>query len=302
VAHISRHYPGIVAGFAAIYLIWGSTYLALALALDSLPPFFLMGSRSVVGGLVLLFWAALREESVGSFSSWRSATVCGLFFFVGCHGVLAFAQQHSSSGLAAVLLATIPFWIVVLKMAIPGEERPPVSTLLLLVPGLAGVSLIAWRELAANSSGGRLTDLLLLLLAAASWAVGTVLSKRYQGSTSPVALSGMELITGGATLLVLSFASGEPSRLDLSKITTSSLAGWAYLTIAGTVVSFAAYVWLLKQVSATLVATYTFVNPIIAVILGWLVLGERPSGWMIAGAIFVIVSVLGVLVSSHDTK
>jgi drug/metabolite transporter (DMT)-like permease len=153
VAHISRHYPGIVAGFAAIYLIWGSTYLALALALDSLPPFFLMGSRSVVGGLVLLFWAALREESVGSFSSWRSATVCGLFFFVGCHGVLAFAQQHSSSGLAAVLLATIPFWIVVLKMAIPGEERPPVSTLLLLVPGLAGVSLIAWRELAANSSG-----------------------------------------------------------------------------------------------------------------------------------------------------
>jgi drug/metabolite transporter (DMT)-like permease len=139
-------------------------------------------------------------------------------------------------------------------------------------------------------------------LAAASWAVGTVLSKRYQGSTSPVALSGMELITGGATLLVLSFASGEPSRLDLTKITTSSLAGWAYLTIAGTVVSFAAYVWLLKQVSATLVATYTFVNPIIAVILGWLVLGERPSGWMIAGAIFVIVSVLGVLVSSHDTK
>jgi drug/metabolite transporter (DMT)-like permease len=301
VAHISRRSVGIAAAFAAIYLIWGSTYLAVALALGSLPPFFLMGSRSVGGGLVLLLWTALRGEPLGSLTTWGSATLCGLFFFVGCHGVLAYAQQHAPSGLAAVLLATIPFWIVGLKMAIPGDARPPVSTLLLLLPGLAGVGLIAWRQL-ADSSGARLTDILLLLGASASWALGTILSKRYPGSASPVALSGMELVTGGVALLALSFAFGEPSRLDISNISLPSLAGWAYLTFVGTVVGFAAYVWLLKQVSSTLVSTYTFINPIIAVLLGWLVLGEQPSGWMIAGAVLVIASVVGVLMSNPDAK
>ena len=301
-APISRYTLGIMAGFAAIYLIWGSTYLAVALALKSLPPFFLMGSRSVVGGLVLLLWVVLRRKSLGSLSSWRTATVCGFFFFIGCHGVLAYAQQHAPSGLAAVLLATIPFWIVGLKTALPGAERPQVKTLLLLLPGLAGVGLIAWRQLAVNSSGARPIDILLLLGASASWAVGTILSKRYPGAASPVGLSGMELLTGGVALLAFSFALGEPGQLDIANITLPSLAAWAYLTFAGTVVGFAAYVWLLKQVSSTLVATYTFVNPIIAVLLGWLVLGEQPSGWMIAGAALVIGSVAGVLLSNPNAK
>jgi drug/metabolite transporter (DMT)-like permease len=291
-----------MAGFAVIYLIWGSTYLALTLALRSLPPFFLMGSRCVVGGLVLLIWVAVRGESLGSLASWRTAAVCGFFFFAGCHGVLAYAQQQVPSGLAAVLLATIPFWIVGLKIVLPGGERAPSAALLLLVPGLVGVGLIAWHQLAANSSGARLMDILLLLGASASWAVGTILSKHYRGPASPVALSGMELVTGGVALLALSFAFREPSRLDVSNISLPSMAGWTYLTFAGTVVGFAAYVWLLKQVSSTLVSTYTFVNPIIAVLLGWLVLGEQPSGWMIAGAVLVIGSVAGVLVSNPDAK
>jgi drug/metabolite transporter (DMT)-like permease len=299
---ISRHSLGITAGFAAIYLIWGSTYLAVALALRSLPPFFLMGSRSIVGGLVLLLWVAIRGERLACFATWRQATVFGFFFFVGCHGVLAHAQQHAPSGLAAVLLATIPFWIVGLRMAVPGDDRPPVGILLLLVPGLAGVGLIAWRQLAASSSGMRLTDVLILLGASASWAVGTILSKRYPGTASPIALSGMELVTGGIALLALSLAFGEPSRFGVSNITPPSLAGWAYLTFAGTVVGFAAYVWLLKQISSTFVATYTFVNPIIAVLLGWLVLGEQPSGLMIAGAALVIVSVAAVLLSNTDAE
>jgi drug/metabolite transporter (DMT)-like permease len=302
VTRISRHSLGIAAGFAAIYFIWASTYLAVALALGSIPPFLLMGSRSAVGGLVLLLWVVLRGESLGSLAAWRSATVYGFFFFVGCHGVLAYAQQHAPSGLAAVLLATIPFWIVGFRMALPGHERPSATTLLLLLPGLTGVGLIAWQQLAANSSGVRLADILLLIGASASWAAGTILSKRYQGSASPIALSGMELVTGGVALLALSFTLGEPLRLDVANITPASLAGWAYLTFAGTVVGFAAYVWLLKQVSSTLVSTYTFVNPIIAVLLGWLVLGERPLGWMIAGAALVIASVAGVLMSNPDAK
>lgn len=290
---------GVIAAFSAIYLLWGSTYLAVAVALHSLPPFFLMGSRSVAGGLILLACVKLNGGSTGTLKSWLFATVCGLFFFVGCHGVLAYAQQRVPSGLAAVLLATIPFWIVVLKAVLPGHARPKLKLLAVLCPGLVGVGLIAWPEVGVKSSGPLAGDVVLLVGASASWAVGTILSERYAGSASRVALSGMELTAGGAVLLVLSALLEEPSSLDVASIPAPSLAAWGYLVIAGTVVSFAAYIWLLKQVPPTLVATYTFVNPIIAVLLGWGVLVERPSLWMIAGAALVVGSVAALLAADH---
>jgi drug/metabolite transporter (DMT)-like permease len=219
------------------------------------------------------------------------------YFFVGCHGVLAYAQQRVPSGLAAVILATIPFWIALLTAVLPGRDRPSIRIVLLLVPGLLGVGLIAWREVGANSAGPHLSDIFLLLAASASWAVGTVFSKPDFSKVSLVAFSGLELIAGGLVLLIVSTTLGELNSVALAELSTSSVIAWSYLTFAGTVVAFAAYVWLLKQVSAAVVATYTFVNPIIAVLLGWAFLGERPSVWMIFGATLVIASVGGLLMS-----
>jgi drug/metabolite transporter (DMT)-like permease len=256
----------IPAAFAAIYLLWGSTYLAVAVALHSLPPFSLMGTRSVVGGAILLAATLATGGPTGGRKEWALAAVCGILFFVGCHGVLAYAHQHVSSGLAAVLLATIPFWIAGFTAALPGGERPSIRTLTLLVPGLAGVGLIAWREVAMTGTAGpHISDIVLLLGASASWAIGTILSKRQSDAVSSVASSGIELVAGGLVLMIISVAAGEPSAFKFSKISLPSLAAWTYLTIAGTVIAFAAYAWLLKQVPATIVATYTFVNPIIAV-------------------------------------
>lgn len=140
---VSRIHFLIVAAFAAIYMIWGSTYLALAIALQSLPPLLLMATRSLVGGAILLVCAIATGGSMGNAKAWALAALCGILFFVGCHGVLANVQQRVPSGLAAVLLATIPFWIALLTAVLPGDDRPSMRMLLLLIPGLAGVGLIA---------------------------------------------------------------------------------------------------------------------------------------------------------------
>jgi|tagenome__1003787_1003787.scaffolds.fasta_scaffold20949547_2 drug/metabolite transporter (DMT)-like permease len=297
----SRFHIGIVAAFAALYVIWGSTYLAVAEALRTMPPFLLMGTRSIAGGVILLACARLAGGRMATLKSWIHATIYGALFFVGCHGVLAYAQQRAPSGLSAVLLATIPFWIALLKAVLPGDERPRTGTLGLLLPGLAGVGLIAWRQIGAGAAGTSAGDILLLLGAAASWAAGTVLSERDTEPVSPAALSGMELVAGGLMLLMLSLGLGETNRFDPAEVSLVSFASWLYLTAAGTVVAFGTYIWLLRQVSPTLVATYTFVNPIIAVLLGWLVLGEQPTLWMIAGAALVIASVAGLLLARHGS-
>lgn len=294
---LSSVHRAIVAAFAVIYLIWGSTYLALALALQSMPPFTLMAARCLIGGAILYAGARAAGVAPPPARMWMVAGLCGVLFFVGCHGVLAYAQQRVHSGLAAVMLATIPLWITLLQVVVPGGERPKWKTIAFLVPGVAGVALIASHEASSGSNALRTSDILLLLASALSWAAGTFVSERHSGEVSPVALSGLELLAGGVVLLVIGATRGELSGLRLSNVSAVSFAGWAYLTLMGTVVAFAAYIWLLKQVPATLVATYTFVNPIIAVLLGWLFLGERPSAWMLAGAALVIASVAGLLLA-----
>ncbi|QKC83555.1 EamA family transporter [Mesorhizobium sp. NZP2077] len=297
----SRANTPILFGFAAIYLIWGSTYLALALALQTMPPFALMGTRSIVGGLLLLAFAGITGGGKGSAKSWLRAGVCGILFFVGCHGVLAYAEQRVPSGLAALLLATIPFWIIGGRSVLGRSDQPLARTMLLLLPGLGGVVLVAWRSI-EGPAALQFSDILLLLAASVSWALGTIIAEGHKDSASSVVLSGRELVAGGMVLLLLSAWRGEPANIDLSAISLTSLAGWCYLTLAGTVVAFGSYIWLLKRVPPTLVATYTFVNPAIAVLLGWAFLGEELTVITVVGGLLVIASVAGLLLANHRSK
>ena len=287
----------IIGAFAAIYVIWGSTYLALAVALQSMPPFLLMAARCLVGGGILYGYARLLESKSPSSRIALLASVCGVLFFAGCHGVLADAQQRVPSGLAAVLLATIPLWIALLQLVLRLSKRSLKRAIAFLIPGVAGVALIAWRQTSSEPSQLHMSDVLLLLGASLSWAVGTLISERQTDVYPPLALSGLELLAGGIALLVISITRGEFSAFSVAEISPASAAGWAYLTVAGTLVAFAAYIWLLKQVNPTLVSTYTFVNPVIAVALGWAFLDETLTIWMLAGAIMIIVSVSGLLLT-----
>jgi drug/metabolite transporter (DMT)-like permease len=255
----------LVAAFAAIYLLWGGTYLAIAIGLQSIPPFILMGARAGLAGLLLLAVSRVRGSGPPAPGAWLPAFVSGTLLFGGCHGALAYAQRHVPSGLAAVVLATIPFWLLLLNFAAPVGERPKAASLLGLIPGFAGVALIAWPEASGGEHAVRPAMIVLLLASALSWALGSLFSQRRAAHVPAVSLAGKQMLAGGA-------------------------------------VAFTAYVWLLDRVAAPVVATYTFVNPAIAVVLGWLVLDERLSPPIFTGMALVIGSVIALWrAAAHST-
>ena len=287
------------AAFAVIYLVWGSTYLAVSLALTSIAPFMLMGSRSLAGGC-LLFAAAWFSRHIDR-CGWARAGLCGVLLFVGCHGTLAYAQQRVSSGMAAVLLATIPFWIALIGALLPGGKRLRMTQLALLGVGLVGVVFIVMGHDNGAAGAPHYIEIGMLLGSALSWAVGSILSERWSPPGQEVAFAGIALLAGGTVLMIMSALRGEIQSFDAGALSYQAMAAWLYLTLAGTVLAFAAYSWLLKQVPAALVATYTFVNPLIALLLGWAVLGEQVGMKMALGAALVTVSVVGLLIGREKT-
>jgi drug/metabolite transporter (DMT)-like permease len=287
----------IIGSFAAIYLLWGSTYFAIALGLQSIPPFMLMGIRSLCGGLILIGLGG-RDAIHASGRTWLNAGLCGLLFFVGCHGMLAFAQQKVPSGIAAIVLATIPFWIVLIDFLMPHDAPPDPRTLIALVPGFAGVAIVAWQNVSRNGIG--VLPIVLLLVAALSWSAGTALSRRTSSGGSSISISGMQLSLGGIVLFLISWLSGEMQRFSPNAVSMVSLEAAIYLIVAGSVVGFAAYHWLLDNVPTPLVSTYTFINPVIAVLLGTAFLGEPLSAAMLFGGCLVIASILAMWRIEHS--
>jgi drug/metabolite transporter (DMT)-like permease len=284
--------PRVVASFAAIYLIWGSTFLAIRWAVETIPPFPMMAMRCLLGGGVLLALSRMREphSSWPAARQWLGASGVGVLLFVGCHGLLAREEQHVPSGVAALFLATIPLFVPLLAWGLTGAGRPSLRTSVALAAGFAGVALLV----AAQGTGdGSLSaaDSLLLLLSAFSWAAGTIATRLVPMPDAPLAAAAAPLLAGAAALTVLSLASGEAGDLSVSSVSGRSLFGMGYLIVMGTVVTFAAYVWLLRHVPPTRVATYAFVNPVVAVVLGWSIAGEPLSAGTLLATLVIVAAV-----------
>jgi drug/metabolite transporter (DMT)-like permease len=283
--------PRVVASFAAIYLVWGSTFLAIRWAVETIPPFPMMALRCLLGGSILLVLSRLREPASDwpAPRQWLGAAVVGTLFFVFCHGLLAREEQHVPSGIAALCLATIPLFVPLLAWIVLRSGRPSVRTALALLAAFTGVALLV----AAQGTGGGLsaTDAALLLFTAFSWAAGTIASRRVPLPHSPLATAAAPLLAGGVLLTLLSIVTGEAAQLHLSQVSARSLGGLLYLVLMGTVVTFTAYMWLLDHVEPTRVATYAFVNPAVAVLLGWALAGEHVSGVTIVATVVIIVAV-----------
>ncbi len=284
--------PRVMASFAAIYLIWGSTFLAIRWAVETIPPFSMMAVRCLVGGLILLGLSRMREPASDwpTARQWLGASGVGVLLFVGCHGLLAREEQHVPSGAAALFLATIPLFVPLLAWRLTGAGRPPRRMAAALVAGFGGVALLVVAQ-----GGGSVSalDAMLLLVSAFSWAAGTIATRRLPMPRAPLAAAAAPLLAGAVALAVISLVSGEAGRLSISAISARSLFGLGYLVMMGTVVTFAAYVWLLRHVAPSRVATYAFVNPAVAVLLGWAIAGESLSmGTILAtGVIIVAVAV-----------
>ncbi len=293
--------PGVelVAAFAAIYLVWGSTFLAIRYAVETIPPFAMMSARCLLGGAILLGLARVRGRAIvwPSRREWGGAVVLGGLLFVGCHGVLAFAEERVPSGIAALCLATIPLFVPLLAWALPGGTPPTRRRSAALAGGFAGVALLVASQ---GANGGlRPVYAVLLLLSALSWAAGTVATRLVPVPRSPTIGAALPLLAGGALLAVIALASGElaPGRLD--HISGRSVGGLAYLIVFGTVLTFSAYVWLLRVVAPARVATYAFVNPTVAVAIGWAFAGESLTAGAVVASALIVVAV-AVAVSERD--
>jgi drug/metabolite transporter (DMT)-like permease len=267
-----------------VYLIWGSTYLAIRITLESIPPFFMAGARFLTAGVLLYGWARWRGAARPTAAQWRTSFILGALLLLGGNGGVVWAEQKVDSGLAALLVSTEPLWIVLL-LWLQGGNRPRLRVAAGLLLGFAGVALLL------RPSTGAVTHLAgaaVLLLSSASWATGSLYSLRAPQPRSPLLSTAMQMLCGGCLLSAAGLLSGETARFHLDQVTVRSAGALAYLIVFGAMVCFSAYVWLLRSAPPVLASTYAYVNPVVAVLLGWAILHEPISrGTVIAAAVIL---------------
>ena len=301
---IPRTAPSLLAvGFAllVVYLVWGSTYLAISYAIETIPPLLGAGGRFLLaGGLLFAFLAVrgvLRGERLDA-RTWRSTAIVGIALLVGGNGLVVLAEQYIPSGIAALLVATVPIWMALFE-AIASRRRPGFIVVGGLVAGFIGVALLV-----APSDPVMRLDLVGIgmgLLSPVCWAAGSVYARRAVMPSSPFVTTAMEMVIGGATMIALAGATGEVARFEPAEASTASIVALGYLVIAGSLAGFTAYIWLLHNVATTTASTYAYVNPVVAIALGaWI--RDEPIGPRTIVAAAIIVAAVVAMVSGRPRE
>jgi drug/metabolite transporter (DMT)-like permease len=288
----------VVSAFAAVYVIWGSTYLGILYAIRTIPVFLMAGSRFIIAGLVLVLVAALRGAPRPRLPEVRSSVIAGILLLMTGNGGVVWAETRVATGPAALVVASVPFWVVFFEWL--GGRRPSGGTAAGLALGLAGIGVLLGPRALAGGGGVDLIGGGVLLLASASWAAGSIYTHHAVLPASPQLATGIEMVGGGAALLALSGATGEFRHLELARISAQSWWGWVYLIIFGSLVAFSAYIWLVRNVSLTLSSTYAFVNPVVAVLLGWAIAGEALTVRTAVAAGLIVTAVVLITMSHGD--
>lgn len=297
-SHASR--AQIIAAFASIYLVWGSTYLAIRYAVETIPPFLMGGLRFVVSGALLYVWARYRGAPNPTRLHWRNAIIAGGFLLLGGNGAVVWAEQIVPSGLTALLVSILPFWLVIIEWVRPPSHRPSGAVVIGLVLGFAGIIVLVGPGGLGGHGDVRPIGALVLILGSLSWAIGSFWSRDARLPESGLLTTGMEMLGGGVLLLIVGALSGELSRFDIHRISGASAAGLLYLVTFGSLIGFTSYIWLLDKVSPARLGTYAYVNPIVAVLLGWAIAGERLSVRTGVAAAIVICAV-ALITSARST-
>lgn len=279
----------IVVGFLAIYLIWGSTYLAIRFTIETIPPLLSAGIRFLIGGSLLYLWARASGAVAATSSQWRNSGIIGLLLVVGGTGTVTWAEQYVPSGLAALMVAAMPFWMVLIDWLRPNGQKPASSVIAGLVMGFAGIVVLVGP---GNLGGAPVSTIgaVAVLLATLSWASGSIYSRHVDLPQSRLLSVGIQMLVGGATMLAMGAMIGELPQFHISLFTLKSVAALLYLAIIGSL-AFAAYVWLLKVSTPAKVSTYAFVNPVVAVIVGWAFAGEALSARTVIAAAIIVTAV-----------
>ncbi|MDX6449854.1 MAG: hypothetical protein QOD08_2317 [Gaiellaceae bacterium] len=270
-----------------VYVVWGSTYLAIAVAVRTLPPFLMSSARFLLAGAVLYAWARRRGAAAPTTRQWVAATGVGFALLLVGNGGIAWAEQRVGSGIAALLVATTPLWLALLDRVFFGA-RLSLRALAGIGAGLVGVAFLV--------GGGGTIDVLgsiVILVASLAWAAGSLGARHPWNHVQPSLAAGMQMLTAGVLLSVVGFSTGELGRLHVEQISGSSLAAFAYLVVVGSLITYTAYTWLLRSPAPTaLVGTYAYVNPVVAVALGALVLSEPFGGRTVFAGLAIVAAVV----------
>lgn len=282
----------LVLGFACLYFVWGGTFLAIRIALDTIPPLLLCGSRLLLAGVILLVWAKLTGTPWPRGAEWRHAALVGLMLPAAGNGSVTISETHVPSGIVALLLSTIPLWMALLASFGPYASPPGRQALVGLVMGFAGVALLIGPGLLPSTTH-EFSPLwaIIPVLGALSWAYGSLWSRRVAMPRSPLLGTAVGMTAGGLVLLAMSAGAGEFARFEPARVTLGAVLAMTFLIVFGSVIAFSVYLYLLARVRPEVVATYAFVNPVVAMALGWAFAGEHLSPRTLTAAAIVIVAV-----------
>ena len=281
----------LLAAFAAVYIIWGSTYLAIRFAVETLPPLLMAGTRFIIAGGILLLWARLRERSRPTRLDWKTGSVSGALLLLGGNGCVVWAEQRVPSGIAALLVAVVPVWVVLIQWLQPHGRRPAPSVLAGLGLGLVGLAMLVGLDALHGTGNVSGIGALVLMAGSLSWAIGSLYTKGAPRATSGSIGAGTQMVAGGVSLAIVSCITGDAARLDLAHASARSLLGLLYLLSFGSLIGFTAYIYLLAHTSAAKAATYAYVNPIVAVLLGWAFANEPVTPRTLIAAAVILAGV-----------
>jgi drug/metabolite transporter (DMT)-like permease len=290
----------IVVAMLAIYLVWGSTYLAIRFAVETIPPFIMAGTRYLIPGILLLVWRRLAGDPAPTRKQWIAGSIVGLFLLLGGNGLVSWAEQRVDSGVAALIIGTAPIWMVIFDAAL-ARKWPRWQVIVGLLAGFGGIILLVGPD---SLFGGYprydLVGLGILMLAALFWSIGSIYSRDADLPRSPLLGTGIEMLAGSAGLYLTSLVSGEWKTFNITAISQHSLLGLLYLILFGTLVGFVAYTWLLRNAPISLVSTYAYINPLVAILLGnWL--AQEPLNWYVVLSAAIIIGSV-VLINSFKKK
>jgi drug/metabolite transporter (DMT)-like permease len=283
-----------------VYVIWGSTYLAIRFAIETIPPFLMAGTRFLIAGTILYLIRRGRGDTRPSRGEWRSAAMIGILLLVGGNGGVVWAEQKVASGVAALLVGVAPLWMALIDVLHPAGRRPSRWAILGLVLGFVGIGvLVGPSQIVGHGEDVDLIGAVVLIFAALSWAIGSLYSRQAPLPSSPLLWTAMEMLAGGAGLFLLGLLAGESRQLDLAIISSQSSLGMAYLIVFGSWVGLTSYTWLFRVAPTPLVATYAYVNPVVAVLLGHFIVSEPLTFQIVIAAAIVVGSVVLTTVSQQ---
>lgn len=285
---------GIWSALSAVYIIWGSTYLAIRFTVETVPPFLSAAVRFIISGAFLYLWRRAAGDPLPTPRESRNAAIIGIFLLVGGNGGVVWAAQFIPSSLSALLVATVPLWMILINALRPGSDQPSLRELSGILIGFCGaVLLIGWTT--NNATPANLYGAIAVLVASVFWAIGSIYGKAAELPTSSLITTGVEMLAGGIVQIAVALCFGEFERFSVDAISSRSALAWTYLTVIGPV-AFVAYAWLLRVAPIPLVATYSYVNPLVAIILGYFLGKEIITARILLAAALIIGSV--VLVST----